>query len=95
MSGLFKFKSYVLYKNVVTHILLGKLYIQKSSRINPMTRLSNNGQELKSVNRRLNLVLLLFIAILGKDLLINRRAYMQHAKNILHKTANCISIEKD
>jgi len=58
-----------------------------------MTRLSNNGQELKSVNRRLNLVLLLFIAILGKDLLIN--PYMQHAKNILHKTANCISIEKD
>jgi hypothetical protein len=60
-----------------------------------MTRLSNNGQELKSVNRRLNLVLLLFIAILGKDLLINRRAYIQHTKNILHKTANCISIEKD
>ena len=60
-----------------------------------MTRLSNNGQELKSVNRRLNLVLLLFVAILGKDLIINRRSYMQHAKNILHGTANCISIKED
>jgi len=60
-----------------------------------MTRLSNNGQELKSVNRRLNLVSLLFIAILGKDLLINRRSYMHHAKNILQGTANCISIKED
>jgi|LakMenEpi03Aug12_release.lakeMendotaPanAssembly.Ray.scaffolds.fasta_scaffold06999_14 hypothetical protein len=60
-----------------------------------MTRLSNNAQELKSVNRRLNLVLLLFVGILVKDLYVNRRSYMHHAKNILQGTANCISIKED
>lgn len=60
-----------------------------------MTRLSNNGQELKSVNRRLNLMILLFVAILGKDLYVHRRSYMQHAKNILQGTANSIIIKGD
>jgi len=60
-----------------------------------MSRLSNNAQELKSVNRRLNLVLIMFVAILGKYLYVNRRSYMQHAKNILQGTANSIIIKGD